>query len=148
MPGSTISLRSVLTEYSLPVEKRAEVRAEIEYPDHSQGVTPLDEHEPGAFTASMVAALPGIYRFRIVAEGGTFRGAPFKREQLGTAAVWIGGDRPPEMPSDWCRLLTCLLDEKNLSPRLQARLKKEGVNLAAIRQCLEAYCGRGVASEV
>jgi hypothetical protein len=146
-PGSTISLRAVLTEYSLPVEKRASVVAEVEYPDDSHRHLVLDEQEPGAFTASMVAPLAGIYRVRILAEGGTIRGVPFTREQLGTAAVWIGGDRPTDIPvtSEWCRLLACVLDEKNLSPRLLALLKKEGVNISGLRECLEAYCRSAVA---
>jgi hypothetical protein len=40
------------------------------------------------FAASLTADLPGIYRFHLLAEGGTYRGAPFTREQLLTAAVF------------------------------------------------------------
>jgi hypothetical protein len=148
-PGSTLSLRAVLTEYSLPVQKRASVIVEVEYPDHSHRVVVLEEQDPGAFTASMVAPIAGIYRLRIVAQGGTIRGVPFTRERLGTAAVWTGGDRPTDKPAkgQWCDLLACLLDEKNLSPRLQARLKDQGVNLSSLRECLEAYCRRADTSK-
>jgi hypothetical protein len=144
-PGSTISLRAVLTEYTLPVDHRAKVRVEVEHPDRTNGVIWLNEVQSGVFTASFSADSAGIYRLRVVAEGGTFRGLSFTREQLGTAAVWIGGDRPTQVPGgddDWCRLISCLLDEKILSPRLQARLKKEGFSLPALRECLDSICGR------
>jgi hypothetical protein len=145
VPGSTLFLRTVLTEYSLPVEHRATVTAAVEYPDKSHTVIPLSEDQPGAFAASLVANLAGIYRFRFVAEGGTFRGAAFTREQLANAAVWIGGDQPSQPPpdtgkDDWCQLLTCLLSEKNLSREFQEWLKKEGINLDGIRDCLKVYC--------
>src|SRR5215218_6081381 len=70
----------------------------------------------------------GIYRFRIVASGGTLRGVPFTREQLASAAVWAGGDQPYQPPrdddqSDWCSLLTCLLSEKSLSRESEERLR-------------------------
>lgn len=87
-PGSTLSLRARLTEYNQPVERRAEVRAEVEYPDQTKAVLPLTETAPGAFSASLAAGLPGIYKFRLLAEGGTYRGAPFTREQILTAAVF------------------------------------------------------------
>jgi hypothetical protein len=86
VPGSTLFLRAVLTEYSLPVEHRAKVLAEIEYPDKSHATVSLTEEHPGVFFASLVAMQAGIYRFRIVATGGTFRGVAFTREQLATAA--------------------------------------------------------------
>jgi hypothetical protein len=87
-PGSTLSLRARLTEYSQPVEGRAQVRAEVEYPDQTRVVLPLAETAPGAFAASLAAGLPGVYKFRLLAEGGTYRGAPFTREQILTAAVF------------------------------------------------------------
>jgi hypothetical protein len=87
-PGSSLTLRARLTEYNQPVEKRAEVRAEVEYPDQTKAVIPLVETTPGAFGVSLAADLPGIYKFRLLAEGGTYRGAPFTREQLLTAAVY------------------------------------------------------------
>jgi hypothetical protein len=98
-PGSTLSLRASLTEYNLPVERRASVRAELEYPDHTRTVLTLTESEPGIFHASLAASASGIYRFNIIAEGGTYRGAPFTREQLLTAAV-SHGIRQPQGPDD------------------------------------------------
>lgn len=141
-PGSTVTIRAALTEYSLPVERRARVTAEVEFPDHTHEAVSLKEGEPGIFTTSIVAPIPGIYRFRIVAEGGTLRGSRFKREQLRTAAAWIGGDRPTRPPQEdmWCRLVACLTDEKLLSREVRARLEEGGVNLAHIRECLKSTC--------
>ena len=79
-PGSTFTLRATLKEYNRPVEKRAEVRAELEYPDHTHGVLSLAEIQPGVFATSMVAHVPGIYRFSILANGVAYKGVPFTRE--------------------------------------------------------------------
>jgi hypothetical protein len=86
-PGSTLVLRATLSEYGVPVEHRAVVRAQLEYPDHASATLSLAEIQPGVFEASLVASISGIYRFNIVAEGVTFRGTAFSREQLLTAAV-------------------------------------------------------------
>ncbi|AKJ29456.1 tyrosinase family protein [Caldimonas brevitalea] len=150
-PGARLFLRTTLTEYALPVERRATVRAELEYPDHSQTVLALPEVAPGVFETSLVAHVAGIYRFRVIAEGGSFRGTPFTREQILTAAVWTGGDHPtpppprdePDGRDDWCRLLQCVLGGGALSPELEERLRRQGVDLDAIRRCVKVWCGRG-----
>jgi hypothetical protein len=100
VPGSTLSLRASLSEYNLPVEKRAEVRAELEYPDRTRTTLLLNETGPGIFETSLPATLSGIYRFRILAEGGTYRGTPFEREQLLTAAVFNQVEFPPGQGPD------------------------------------------------
>jgi hypothetical protein len=146
-PGASLSLRASLSEYTLPMVARANVRAELEYPDHTKTVIALHENEPAVHTASLAAPIPGIYRFRFVAEGGTYRGVPFTREQLANAAVWDGGDQPytpPVQPGkdDLCRLLACLLSEKNLSRKFEERLKEEGINLEGIRQCFKLFCAK------
>ena len=87
-PGSTLTLRATLNEYNLPVEKRARVRANLEYPDHTHGVLSLAEIQPGVFETAMVANMPGIYRFNVLAEGVTYQGVPFTREQVLNAAVF------------------------------------------------------------
>jgi hypothetical protein len=142
VPGSTLSLRAVLNEYNLPLQGRAAVRAELEYPDHTGSTLALGRTAQGVFETSIVASQAGIYRFRVLAEGGTYRGVPFSREQLLTAAVFhdipvppSGGDRDA-----WCRLLACLLNEHNLSKDLEEQLKRQGVNLEGIRRCIEMFC--------
>jgi hypothetical protein len=146
-PGATLSLRASLSEYTLPMVGRATVRAELEYPDHTKTVIALHENEPAVHIASLVAPIPGIYRFRFIAEGGTYRGVPFTREQLANAAVWDGGDQPYSPPDqsgkdDLCRLLACLLSEKNLSRKFEERLKAEGINLEGIRECFKMSCAK------
>jgi hypothetical protein len=145
VPGSELFLRAVLTEYGLPVDHRATVTSAVEYPGGGQAVVGMTEEAPGVFSASLTANLPGIYRFRIVAEGGTLRGTLFTREQLATAAVWSAGDQPSQPPGgtgtdEWCRLIQCLLSEKNLGRELEERLRKQGVDLDGIRRCLKDSC--------
>ena len=82
-----------------------------------------------------------------MAQGVTLRGKPFTREQLATAAVWRGGDNPYQPPGGgdadrWCRLLSCLLSERTLSAKLLERLKKEGLDIEAVRKCVQAGCRR------
>ena len=153
VPGATFFLRSTLTEYGVPLAYRARVSATIDYPDKTRGTVWLSETEPGIFTASLTAAQSGVYTIHFLAEGGTSRGTPFTREHLATAAVWPGGDRPPDRPVDptggsggggidWCGLLTCLLSEKNLSREIEERLLRQGVNLQGIRECVKRICGK------
>jgi hypothetical protein len=147
-PGAILTLRATLKEYSLPVEKRAAVNVHLEYPDHSHGVLPLAEIQPGVFQATMAANMPGIYRFTTEAKGVTYRGAAFTREQILNAAVFRGILDTPGLPtdgvtkSDICHLLSCLLSEKNLAPQFEESLKKQGISLAGIRKCMELFCKR------
>jgi Common central domain of tyrosinase/von Willebrand factor type A domain len=149
VPGSSLFLRVALTEYGVPVERRALVVAQVGYPDGSHGAVHLAEGDAGIFSTAITAQQGGTYRIRLLAEGGTFRGQPFTREEILTAAVWPGGDRPTDPPrddsgaNDWCGLLRCLLDEKVLSHELEERLRKVGVNLDDLRHCVKRHCGKG-----
>lgn len=147
-PGAEVILRAILTEYGLPVEKRAHVQIELTRPNGPVLTLPMSETEPGTFEATTKANYSGVYRARIMARGVTLRGAVFTREELASFAVWKGGDQPYQPPrgsgnEDWCRFLSCLLSDKVLPPEWQERLKKEGINLDAFRQCIEAFCRRG-----
>jgi len=142
VPGSTLFLRAALTEYGVPVDHRAAVTADLEYPDGTHTSVKLAENGPGVFGAALVGTQAGIYRFRVVAEGGTFRGVAFTREQLVNAAVWPGGDRPDQPVGDGgscdcSKLFGCLAGEKVFSREFQERLKKDGINLDEIRRCLK-----------
>ena len=135
IPGSVFSLRASLTEYDLPVEKRAEVKAELKYPDNTNIIIPLHETDPGIFQASINANLPGTYNFRILANGKTYKGVPFSREQLATAAVYYGGDHPGSpIPGshELCRLIKCLLHDKGI----QSYLKEKNINAKTIYECI------------
>ena len=105
-------------------------------------IVSLVETEPGLFEGSSKAITQGVYHARFLAKGVTLRGVPFSREQIGTAAVWAGGDDPYHHPDsdpdkdDCCRLLSCLVDEKSISRELDQRLRKAGVNLDHVRRCI------------
>ena len=98
-PGSMLQLRAVLSEYGLPVEGRAKVEAHVTYPDGLQTTLGMVEAGGGVFDLTLAANLAGIYRITVRAQGGTFRGVPFTREALRTAAVWPTGDRPDPDPT-------------------------------------------------
>jgi murein tripeptide amidase MpaA len=143
-PLATMIVRAVLAEYDVPVEHRASVHVELVRPDATQAHLILQEVEPGVFEASTIAAISGVYRFRVLASGVTFHNLPFTREQLVTASVWPGGDHPPPSGGDdhhsdrerWCRLLRCLLHAGGV----RERLKREGVDVDEIQKCLKVYC--------
>lgn len=143
-PGATLTLRAVLTEYGVPVAARARCRAELTRPDNTTAVLKLSEVDPGAFEAEIFATTPGVYRFRVIAEGATLRGRPFTREQTLTGAVWRGGDRPPPGSKDdpnarddrLCHLIECVIGQKGV---LEA-LRKAGVDPDALRRCLREFC--------
>lgn len=142
-PGATVTVRAVLTEYGLPVAKRAQVQVEVERPDQTRVALSLSEVEPGVFEVKLGASVPGVYRLRVLASGKTLRSKPFTREQLLTAAAWKGGDaRPSNSGSDphtrdgqLCRLLECLFGGKALSG-----LVERGANQKALMECLERFC--------
>jgi hypothetical protein len=101
-PGAMLTLRSILTEYDIPVEHRATVNAEVQRPDRTQFNLMLNEVDPGIFEASFQATLPGTYHCRILASGATLRGKPFTREITLDGAAYRGGDGPstPTRPDD------------------------------------------------
>lgn len=151
-PLATLAIRAVLTEYDVPVDHRASVGAELVRPDGTQTTLALQEVEPGIFEGSTIATLSGVYRFRVLAAGTTFRGAPFTREQLVTASVWRGGDQPAptgdggrdSTSSGWCCFLHCLLRTKGV----RERLEREGIDLHALDRCAEACCRPGARDDV
>jgi len=144
-PGADLLLRAVLTEYSVPVEKRSSVQVDLTRPGGAVITVLLTETEPGTFEATTRANVAGVYQARFMAKGVTLRGTPFTREQIATAAVWNGGDQPYEPPHNSgsqgvCQLIECLLGEKNIGREFEQRLRKEGIHLEGIRHCLKAYC--------
>ena len=143
-PGAWLNVRALLTEYGLPVNRRALVRAELLRPDLSTVILVLNEVQPGLFEASVQATSTGVYQFRVRAAGATLRGQPFTREQGLTAAVWRGGDTPPPTGKDdprgrdeaLCRLLQCLLGKDLLGTLFD----QYGINPDAVLRCIRAFC--------
>jgi hypothetical protein len=146
-PGATLTLRATLTEYGLPIAGRVQVRAELTRPDGSTNLVPLAEIEPGIHERTDTAVQAGIYTFVVKAHGTTLRGRPFTREQVVTGAVWRGGDNPdphsdPADDEPWCRLLHCLLSDRVIDNRAIGRLREMGVDVVALRKCVESLCPR------
>jgi len=127
-------VRATLNEYGVPVKGRASIVSEVTAPDGAQSLLPLSEMDPGVFAAALTSTQPGIYRFRVLAAGNTFRGTAFTREQLLTGAVWRGGDRPPseQAEADLCTILACLLNNK----RTLAALRKCGFDARELQKCV------------
>ncbi len=150
-PGAILTIRALLTEYGVPVASRASCRAELTRPDSSTAPLGMAEIEPGAFQATTPAAMPGVYRFRVLAEGRTLRGRPFTREQTLTGGVWKGGDGSPPSSKDdpnarddrLCHLIACFLGQKGI----QERLREAGINPDELRPCLEELCRKPSPSE-
>ena len=150
-PGATLYLRAALTEYGLPVQRRARVRAELKRPDGTMTTLDLPEAQPGVFETSLNTSLGGVYQFRVRANGRTLRRRPFTREQVVTGAVWRGGNNPPPSSvtdpavahAKLCALLECLLDANVLRPELIDRLCKNGIDVAVLQRCIKRFCSGG-----
>jgi hypothetical protein len=145
-PGDAVHLRAKLWEYQLPMHKSSLVWADVLQPDGSREKLPFSASSDGAYTADWITSQPGVYKFVIRAEGRTTGNARFSREKILTAGVWMGGDQPynPQTGKDGrtCELILCLLDQLAKSRELHSRLKSLGINLDALRKCVEANCRR------
>jgi hypothetical protein len=146
-PGALLTVTAVLTEYGIPVEARAVVDADLERPNGTTSTLAMTEVEPGVFELMVPAMMSGIYHFRLRASGVTLRGRPFLREQLVSGAVWKGGDG--DLPTDGgggsgsldpCTWIRCLLESGFISREFEQRLREAGLNLDALRKCVEEHC--------
>lgn len=147
-PGATQLVQAKLTEFGVPVQNRATVYAEVEDPGGNTSVLPFSETAQGLFEANEVLGQSGVYRYRVLASGKTFRGTEFTREQIVTGVVWAGGDRPSpsqdnppgggkDKPGlDLCCLLRCLLEAKGA----QKLLKEHDLSPDELKRCLERCC--------
>jgi hypothetical protein len=153
-PGALLQLNAVISEYGGPLRGSAHVSADITYPNGEVATLQLDHERDGYYSTALIAMTPGLYSVRFRANGTTYRNRPFSREQLRTASVWTGGDRPTETPhsdsdgSDSQRprsgglidLLCCLYRHKGLSRLFFERLEMQGIDSDTLRLCLKAYC--------
>ena len=138
-PGSTMFLRATLAEHGVPVDHRALVRAEVTRPDGSGHVLPLSETSAGQFETTLAGNAPGVYKFRIVAEGSTLRGTPFTREDLLTGAITSSDivSTVPGTPNEGlCRMLDCLLRKDVLGEYF----KQHKIDADAVRKCARMLC--------
>jgi len=142
-PGARVDIAATLREYDVPVDHRAIVWAEITRPDASTFVIALDESDPGRFSRTFIASLPGLYAIRARARGADFHGTAFQREQTLSAAVYRGGDTPPKTGVgglDWCAMLQCMLKSGVVDAKARERLQALGIDIDALVECLEQHC--------
>lgn len=144
-PGARMHLRCVLTEYGIPLEKGASVHVKVRLPDGSSSTLTLQKGGAGTYEIQLDAHQVGIYQFTVHASGFTSRNATFTREQVLTAPVWRGGDKPPPTSTNnpdsnptkdaICNLLSCL--SKSANGNFKEHLQKEGLHLDRLMAC---YC--------
>jgi hypothetical protein len=144
-PGAIVNVYATLTEYDVPVEKRAGVWAEVNRPDGSIFKLSMAETDPGRYANTFLTSLSGLYSIRVRAVGTTFRGDPFQREQTLSAAVYPGGNKPPNIGGGdcgtlWCGILECLLSERVLGQKVLQQLKDRGINLKQLALCIAEQC--------
>ena len=154
-PGAAVTLFANLSEYDVPVERRAQVWADVTLPGGSERKVTMGETDPGQFTGGFTADYAGVYQVRVYARGNTFYGTRFTREQVLSAVAFKGGDAPPSRGDggiggilDWlderdkrlCKLLECLTSEHVLGKEFERHLRELGVDLEALRKCLARWC--------
>jgi len=148
-PGANLLLRVMLTEYGVPVDRRATVSALVTDPGGVQRAVQLAETAPGVFECGVSTTLAGTYGMRVTARGRTLRNRAFTREAVRTGAVWIGGDRPAPSSSDGggvradeiiCKLLHCVLSGWVIQPELRKRLTAAGLDVDGLLKCVGGAC--------
>jgi hypothetical protein len=150
-PGAKFVLNVSLTQYGIPLDTGASVTAVVTWPSGGTSLLVFEKAAPGEYTAELTGtSYPGVYTFRIMAAGTTLRGRAFTREQVRTGALWQGGNRPgpgirPGEPGGFgkeeiCRLLSCILGERNFTQEFKERMKKQGINIDFLIDCLKRYC--------
>jgi hypothetical protein len=88
--------------------------------------------------------VPGVYFFRVRAEGYSTKGGQFTREKTLTAGVYYGNYsvKPQTEPGDLlCDLLHCTLEEhKVLKGTAIEHLTKLGIDVKRFIECVEEVC--------
>lgn len=147
-PGTTASVRAVLTDSGVPLVGSARVEADVTDPTGAVLRVPLvpDPADGAAYLGSVSTASPGVYRILVRAVGGDLRNMPFTREELRTVAVWARGDDSPPMvidpasPAeaglDTCALLLCLLHDDGV----RRLLERSEVDVDAVASCIKRAC--------
>jgi hypothetical protein len=82
-----------------------------------------------------------VYFCRVRAEGYFKSKDKFTREKTLTAGVYYGDySTTPGEGDAVCELLHCLTSDKVLSGRAAEKMREIGIDLKALRECLEAHC--------
>ena len=153
-PGASVALTARLSQFGVPLESDCSVRATVTGPAGLTSTVLLEHAGGGTYEATFVATHAGSYSVLVRAEGRSLRGSPFTREQVRSAFVWRGGNRPdpgsigpgttdPDDPDPWCGIVECLVSEKVLTPRARELAARVGVDLDAFTGCVRAKCEPG-----
>jgi hypothetical protein len=144
-PGATLTIRALIDEYGIPFDGGAHVYAKLKAPDGVETKPVLEKVAEGVWEAEVVAKVPGLYEILVVAGGSTSKGFGFTREQVLTAWVIVGGDRPGTggggpvsggQGGAGCCLVKSLLKNREVG----AFLKKHDVDAAKLVKSVEECC--------
>ncbi len=144
-PGAILNLEAKLSEYGVPYQGSADIRAQVIRPDRSEIDITLLKTEAGVYAATITAGEAGIYSVRIRAAGTTSGGSPFTREKTVTASVFAGGDTPrnnlqPDNGNVFlCHLIECLLRDESV----QRWMKRHELDTESLRKCVTHACRSG-----
>ena len=154
-PGADMLAEAIITEYGGPLRGSATVTADVTFPNGTLQKLLLTHQGDGVFSGTMAAAAAGLYSWRFRGKGLTQRGRPFTREQLRSASVWAGGDRPrdPIVPGgddtgggngggkdDLIDLLCCIATKGGLDDSFYKWLDSIGINPDVFKRCLAEIC--------
>ncbi len=99
---------------------------------------PLAEEAPGAFAAELTAGQAGVWQGTVRASGKTHHSSLFRREQSVSAAVMIGGDKPPQLAPTEDSPLACLLGCLAHDRSWRRWLEEKGIDASRLENCIAA----------
>lgn len=144
-PGSKLYLQAIVTEYGQPLDTHPQINAIMTRPDGTIENLSLNESNTGQFDTTIVSTQTGVYRFHLKASGLSSRGQAFTREHLLTSVIGTKPSEPGVRPTDrdrtfLCDLLKCLTSKGIISERFTSRLKKFGINIDLLEECISKFC--------
>jgi hypothetical protein len=153
-PGEELQLYSDLTEYKVPIERRAMVTVEVTEPYGTTTYVPLKEYAPGKFKNSYSTSVPGVYQCRFKAMGYALDGKEFQREETRSVSVYKSIKDISTLDLDgikeiikqdrerFCKLMSCIIENQALA----GFMDKFGIDPQALIKCISQYCSMDVAA--
>ncbi len=147
-PGSEIIITASLTEYGIPMQTLAAVRAEITKPDLSTSVINLKQSDEAEYVGKFTCKNIGVYSFRIIAEGYTIYQTPFTREKTLTAGISDESGSENNLLLNYlrsrdeklCHLFKCIFSDKIINPEVLRFLKEKGIDIENLKKCFDQFC--------
>jgi hypothetical protein len=141
-PGAAVTFTALLKEYDVPFTADAAVWVEITNPNLSTFSLKLEQAMAGIYSGTFNTSSAGVYSCRVRAEGYSNSKNKFTREKTLTAGVYYGNYStiPPSNCDAACELLQCLVSDKVLSERAAEKAREVGIDLKALRECLNIHC--------